>query len=79
MKTLVLTRLSTIKARTFELNDLIRLAQTGLVKYESMLDRLLEKSVPIHGRPYRPSGLERQVIDELERAEGWLAREPSLH
>ncbi len=79
MKALVLTRFNFKKARTFDFNNLKRLAQSELIKYEGVLDRWLEKAVPIHGRPYRPSQLERQVIDELERAQGWLAVKRSLH
>lgn len=59
---------------------LVRAAERELVRCESLLNKIIEKTLPVSGRPYRPSGLERQVIDELERSEGsWLAAEEVLH
>lgn len=59
---------------------LVRAAERELVRCEGLIGRLLERALPIHGRPYRPSGLERQLIDELERGDGhWLAAEEVLH
>ena len=59
---------------------LVRTAETGLVRCELLLGRLIEQMVPADGRAYRPSGLEQQVIEELERSSGgWLAAEEPLH
>lgn len=58
---------------------LVRQAETGLVRCEGLLGRFMEQLVPVSGRAYRPSGLEQQVIDELERSGGsWLASEEPL-
>lgn len=60
-------------------SKLVRTAQNELIKCESLIDRLLERAIPTNGRPYRPSGLERQVIDELERAEGQWQISEEVH
>lgn len=59
---------------------ILRVAQSELVHYEGLLEKFIDQTIPINGRAYKPSGLERQLIDELERKDGhWLANDEVIH
>lgn len=59
---------------------ILRIAQSELVHYEGLLEKIIDQTIPINGRAYSPSGLERQLIDELERKDGhWLASDEVIH
>tara|TARA_R110000868_G_scaffold197846_3_gene444056 strand:- start:1308 stop:1535 length:228 start_codon:yes stop_codon:yes gene_type:complete len=73
MKTLTMLPITLKKARTFgsitDIDSLKRLAQLGLVKYEGLLDQVIERAFPVRGKAYKPSRLELAMISELESSD----------
>lgn len=56
---------------------LLDLAKKGLFQYEKLLEGLIEIALPVNGKAYKPSHLETQLINELERDSGHLNQEAS--
>ena len=46
------------------------LAKRGLVQYEKLIESLIDIALPVKGHAYKPSKLETDLINELERDAG---------
>jgi len=56
---------------------LLDLAKKGLLQYEKLLEGIIEIALPVNGKAYKPSQLETQLINELERDSGHINQEAS--
>ncbi len=53
------------------------LAKKGLLQYEKLIEGIIEIALPVNGRAYKPSKLEKELINELERDAGHFHRDAS--
>ena len=55
----------------------LELAKKGILQYEKLIEGLIEVALPVNGKAYKPSLLETQLINELERDGGHMNQEAS--